>query len=219
MSEKYIELTPSLYDYVVAHRSASSDMVLDALRAETETLGDISRMLISREQGSFLSLLVAALGVRRAIEVGTFTGYSSTCIARGLPDDGRLICCDISEEWTSIGRSYWKRAGVDTKIELRLGAAVETLQQLEADAVFDFAFIDADKTNYDNYYEMLLPRIRPGGIIIFDNMLWHGHVVDAADNAPDTLAIRALNDKLANDERIESVLLPVADGLHICRKK
>lgn len=219
MSDKYITLTPPLYDYLIAHRSASNDSVLDALRSETESLGDISRMLISREEGSFLSLLVAATGARNAIEVGTFTGYSSTCIARGLPHDGQLLCCDISEEWTSIGRRYWQRAGVESKIELRLGAAVETLQQLEQDIVFDFAFIDADKTNYDTYYEMLLPRLRPGGVIIFDNMLWHGRVVDDFDNEADTVAIRALNDKLAGDERVESVLLPVADGLHICRKK
>lgn len=219
MSNKYTSLTPELYAYTIAHRSGAGDAVLEALRAETEALGDISRMLISHEQGSFLSLLVAALGVRDAIEVGTFTGYSSTCIARGLPDDGRLICCDRSDEWTGIARRYWKRAGVESKIELRLGAALETLEQLDANLTFDFAFVDADKVNYDAYYEMLLPRLRRNGVIIFDNMLWHGRVVDESDNEVDTLAIRALNARLARDKRIESVLLPVADGLHICRKK
>jgi caffeoyl-CoA O-methyltransferase len=219
MSDKYIELTPELYEYTITQRSACGDAVLDALRAETEALGGISGMQINREQGSLLTLLVAACGVRRAVEVGTFTGYSSTCIARGLPDDGRLVCCDVSEEWTSIARRYWERAGVADKVDLRLGAAVETLQALSPDVAFDFAFVDADKSNYDQYYELLLPRMRRNALIIFDNMLWHGPVVDCSDNSADTVAIRALNKKLSTDERVESVLIPVADGLNICRKK
>jgi len=219
VSDKYIALTPELYDYTIAHRSTANDAVLDALRAETEALGSISGMLINREQGSFLTLLVGICSVRNAIEVGTFTGYSSTCIARGLPADGRLICCDISEEWTNIARRYWRHDGVEEKIELHLGVARDTLEKLGDDALFDFAFIDADKSNYDSYYELLLPRIRQNGVLVFDNMLWHGRVVDAADNSADTVAIRALNAKLCADDRVESVLLPIADGLHVCRKK
>lgn len=219
MEAKYIALTPELNNYITTHRSTTGDAVLDELRAETEKLGDISVMLISPEQGNFLSLFIAAIGARSAIEVGTFTGYSATCIARGLPADGKLICCDISEEWTSIARKYWLRAGVEDKIELRLGAADSTLAALEADVEFDFAFIDADKPNYDTYYELILPRLRPNGIIIFDNMLWSGRVVGGPVDDPNLQAINALNHKLAHDPRIESVLLPIADGLHICRKK
>lgn len=222
MEPKHINLTPELAAYIRAHRSGAIDPILDELRAETERLGDISKMLISPEQGNFLSLLVAGLGARTAIEVGTFTGYSAICIARGLPAEGRLICCDLSDEWTSIARRYWPRAGVEHKIELRLGAAEKTLSALESDLEFDFAFIDADKPRYDIYYELLLPRLRPNGLIIFDNMLWSGRVVNPPLDDPDIRdinAINAMNDKLAHDPRIESVLLPIADGLNICRKK
>lgn len=222
MEPKHITLTPELTDYIRAHRSQAIDPILDDLRVETERLGDISKMLISPEQGSFLSLLVASLGVRNALEVGTFTGYSAICIARGLPNDGRLICCDLSEEWTSIAQRYWSRAGVEHKTELRLGAAEITLRTLESDLEFDFVFIDANKTGYDTYYELLLPHVRPNGVIIFDNMLWSGRVVNTPTDDPDIddiNAVKALNDKLTHDPRIDSVLLPIADGLNICRKK
>ena len=218
MESKYIALTPELSSYITAHRSAG-DPLLDELRAATEKLGDISAMLISPEQGTFLSLLVAAIGARTAIEVGTFTGYSAICIARALPHDGKLICCDVSDEWTGLARQYWPRAGVEHGIELRLGQAGSTLRALENDLEFDFAFIDADKTNYDTYYELILPRVRPNGIIVFDNMLWSGRVVSGPLDDPNIRAINALNHKLAHDPRVESVLLPIADGLHICRKK
>jgi caffeoyl-CoA O-methyltransferase len=218
MNEKYISLTPEIYHYVAAHHSAANDPVLEELRQETEKLGDISQMQISVEQGSFLSLLVAATGARRAVEVGTFTGYSSICIARGLGAGGQLICFDRSDEWTGIARKYWTRAGVENKIELRLGAAADSLRDLDAAIEFDFAFIDADKTGYDTYYELLLPRMRSNGLLVFDNMLQHGRVASGPITDPNVQAIDALNRKLASDPRVESVLLPVADGLHLCRK-
>src|ERR1043165_620287 len=149
---KYTAMTDALYDYVVAHRTNTDDLVLDDLREETEALGDISRMLVSREQGSLITLLVSALGVKRAVEVGTFTGYSSICIARALPADGKLICHDLNAEWTAKARAYWQRADVADKIELRLGPAVETLRCLASEPELDFAFIDANKDGYDSYY-------------------------------------------------------------------
>jgi len=219
MKLKYISLNDRLYRYVCACRSDADDSILDALRVRTESLGDISRMQISREQGSFLALLAAAIGAKSAIEVGTFTGYSSLCIARGLAPGGRLICIDQSEEWTAIARKYWGLAGVENKIELRLGPAVPTLKKLERRLRFDFAFIDADKTEYDAYYELILPRIRQNGLILFDNMLWGGRLEAGRLRQASGRAIEKLNRKLAHDERIESVLLPIADGIHLCRKR
>ena len=216
---KYTSLNDRLYRYVCACRSDAGDPILEALRATTESLGDISRMQISREQGSLMTLLVAAIGANSAIEVGTFTGYSSLCIARGLAPRGRLICIDQSEEWTAIARKYWTQAGVENKIELRLGPAVPTLKQLDRHLRFNFAFIDADKTEYDAYYELLLPRIRQNGLILFDNMLWGGRLGAGRIRQPGGRAIEKLNRKLARDKRIESVLLPVADGIHLCRKR
>jgi len=219
MKLKYISLNDRLYRYVCACRSDADDSILDALRVRTESLGDIIRMQISREQGSFLALLAAAIGAKSAIEVGTFTGYSSLCIARGLAPGGRLICIDQSEEWTAIARKYWGLAGVENKIELRLGPAVPTLKKLERRLRFDFAFIDADKTEYDAYYELILPRIRQNGLILFDNMLWGGRLEAGRLRQASGRAIEKLNRKLAHDERIESVLLPIADGIHLCRKR
>jgi len=190
------------------------------LRAETAALGEIAEMQIGPDQGAFMTLLVAAIGARDAIEVGTFTGYSSICIARGLPHRGRLLCLDSSPEWTAIARKYWARAKVSHKIELRLAPAIESLRTLEKGRRFDFAFIDALKTEYDDYYELVLPRMRPNGLILFDNMLWGGRL---AGNKPiKKLAGRVidrLNRKLARDKRVESVLLSVGDGLRICRVK
>jgi caffeoyl-CoA O-methyltransferase len=214
---KFITLTPEVYEYVVQHRTPSPDSVLDDLRKETEALGDISRMLISREQGSFLTVLVAALGAARVIEIGTFTGYSSICIARGLPAQGKLICCDRSEAWTGIAQKYWRKAGVDPKINLILGDAKATLSSLKSET-FDLAFIDADKVDYDTFYETLLPQMKPNGVFLFDNMLWKGNLVKKHDD-PDGHAIDRLNKKLAADSRVECVLLPIADGIMMCRKK
>ena len=219
MKLKYISLNDRLYRYVCACRSDADDSILESLRATTESFGDISRMQISREQGSFMTLLLAAIGAKLAIEIGTFTGYSSLCIARGLAPGGRLICFDQSEEWTAIARTYWAQAGVENKIELRLGPAVPTLKKLERRLRFDFAFIDADKTEYDAYYELVLPRLRQNGLILFDNMLWGGRLGPGRIRHASGRAIEKLNRKLAQDERIESVLLPVADGIHLCRKR
>ena len=218
-SSKYIALNDGLYDYVVHHRSRMHDPLLDALRAETEALGEIARMLISREQGDFLTLLTKLLRVGSAVEVGTFTGYSSICIARGLTSSGRLTCFDLSEEWTATARRYWDKADLAGRIELRLGNAAEELAQWESAGAIDLAFIDADKTGYDRYFELLLPRMKPNGLFIFDNMLWGGRVTEEPLTDPDGVALDRLNDKLAHDPRVESVLLPLADGLHLARKK
>jgi len=163
-----------------------------------------------------MTLLVAALGVRSAIEVGTFTGRSAICIARGVRPGGNLLCLDKSGEWTGLARKYWARAGVEKKIELRLGPALESLKKLEKTRRFDFAFLDADKTEYDAYYEMILPRMRVHGLILFDNMLWGGRLGRKVKH-PAGRAIDALNRKLAHDPRVESVLLPISDGVTICR--
>ena len=219
MELKYIALNDRLYRYLCACRTGSDDPVLDALRRETEALGGISRMQISREQGSFMTLLVATIGAASAIEVGTFTGYSSICIARGLRAEGRLLCLDASEEWTTIARRYWKRAGVRKRIELRLGPAIATLKKLDRGLVFDFAFVDAAKEEYDAYYELILPRVRSNGLILFDNMLWGGRLGTTRINQASGRAIDKLNRKLARDKRVESVLLPIADGLQLCRKR
>ncbi len=215
-SSKFVALNEDVYQYIAAHRSKSGDPVLDDLRAETEKLGSVSEMLISREQGSFLTLLAAALGVRSAVEIGTFTGYSAICIARGLSPKGRLLCIDINAEWTAIARRYWKSAGTEDRIELRLGGGRAELEALPAKPTFDFAFIDADKPGYDLYYELVLPRLRSNGLIVFDNMLQRGRVVDPKEESAQ--AIDRLNKKLSADSRVECVLLPVADGLMICRK-
>jgi caffeoyl-CoA O-methyltransferase len=213
---KFVKLDEDLYHYVAAHRSKPDDPVLDDLRAETEKLGSVSEMLISREQGSFLTLLTAALSVRSAVEVGTFTGYSAICIARGLTARGRLLCIDVNKDWAAIARRHWKRAGLDNKIELRLGGGKMELEALAAGSLFDLAFIDADKPGYDLYYELLLPHLRPNGLIVFDNMLQHGRVMNPKDQSAQ--AIDDLNKKLCADPRVECVLLAVADGLMLCRK-
>ena len=217
-SPKYTVLNDRSYAYLCECRSHAKDPVLDALRVATEALGEIAKMQIGREQGAFMTLLVAALGAREAIEIGTFTGYSSICIARGLPANGRLLCLDVSEEWTAMARKYWRRAGVEKKIELQLGPATESLKQLARGRKFDFAFIDADKPGYDAYYEAVLPRMRRNGVILFDNMLWGGRLVGQRGIKDENgRAIDKLNRKLAKDARVETVLLPLADGIHVCR--
>jgi len=182
-------------------------------------LGDDARMQISEEQGAFLGILARLVGARNAIEVGTFTGYSALCVARALPEQGKLLCLDIDDDWTAIAKRHWERAGVSDRIELRIGPAIEALEQLEIGQEFDFAFIDADKSEYDAYYERILPRIRTNGVILFDNMFWGGMVLEGLSSHPDALALRELNAKLAADERIECVLLPIADGIQLCRKR
>jgi caffeoyl-CoA O-methyltransferase len=219
MQLKYLPLNDSLYRYTIAHRSDAAEPVLAALREENETFGEDAKCQVSEEQGAFLTLLVAAVGARSALEVGTFTGYSSICIARGLPSDGHLICVDQNPKWAEIARDYWKKAGVESRIELRLGQAIPVLRRLESDRAFDFVFIDAAKNEYDAYYELLLPRVRQNGLILFDNMLWAGRLTGNLDGDPLGQAIDVLNRKLANDSRVETVLLPFADGIQVCRKK
>ena len=215
---KFTPLNEQLYDYLVEH-GHNHDRVLAELAKETEALGPISMMQIAPEQGTLLSILVRAIGARSAVEIGTFTGYSSICIARGLPSDGKLLCCDVSEEWTAIARKYWKTAGVAERIELRIAPAVETLRALPAGYSVDFAFIDADKVSYRDYYEALLPRMRPNGLIAFDNVLWMGQVLDPNPSSDDTRALKALNDLIAKDERVQAVMISVSDGLTIARKR
>jgi caffeoyl-CoA O-methyltransferase len=214
---KFISLDDRLYSYVLAHRTPD-DALLRELRADTAALGSRARMQIAADQGTLLTVLVAAMGARRALEVGTFTGYSSLCIARGLGPDGRLLACDVSEEWTAIARRYWARAGLSDRILLRLGPAAETLRSLPREPPFDFVFIDADKTGYPTYYEESLRRLRPGGLIAVDNVLWSGEVVRPDAQDEDTRAIRAFNDFVASDTRVRSVMIPVADGLTLVQK-
>ncbi len=216
--EKFTALTGELYDYMRAH-GHNRDPLLAELAEETSKLGRVSGMQVSAEEGTLMGILVRALGVRSAVEVGTFTGYSSLCVARALAPEGRLLCCDVNEKWTAIARRYWERAGVADKITLRLGPGLETLRALPATTRFDFAFIDADKTNYRNYYEECLKRMRSGGLILIDNVLWSGRVIDPSDTSDDTRAIREFNDFIATDERVEAAMIPVADGLTIARKK
>ena len=215
---KSIRMTAELHAYLVSH-GTPPDEIQRALIDETQVLGNISVMQIAPEQGAFMTFLARILGARRAIEIGTFTGYSALCLARGLPDDGELICCDVSEEWTNVGRHYWERAGVAHKIDLRIAPAIETLAKLAQEPNFDLAFVDADKTAYLAYFEALLPLIRAGGVILVDNVLWTGAVVDPEANDENTLAIRRFNDFVAADPRVECVMLPIADGLTLLRKR
>ncbi|MFC0862502.1 O-methyltransferase [Sphaerimonospora cavernae] len=204
-------------EYTIAHTTPPDDL-LRVLTEETHRLvGDDITMQISPEQGTLLTMLVSLVGARRAVEVGTFTGYSSICIARGMPADGRLIACDVSEEWTSVAQRYWDKAGVSDRVELRLGPAAETLRSMPRGEWIDFAFIDADKAGYPVYYEELLVRLRPGGLIAVDNTLQEGEIVDpaAGGNVP---GMRAFNDLVTADPRVTSVLLPFADGLTLVRK-
>jgi predicted O-methyltransferase YrrM len=218
MLDKFTKLSPELYAYVLAHRS-ERDPVLADLIDETGKLGGWSMMQIAPEQGAFLTLLARIMGAKSAIEVGTFTGYSAISIARGLAAGGKLLCCDVNEEWTAIARDFWQRAGVADRIELKIAPAVETLAALPKGEAIDLAFIDADKVNYKNYYEEILARLRPNGLIVFDNVLWGGSVVDDANQKDDTRAIRALNDFVTADPRVECVMVPIADGLLLTRKR
>jgi len=215
-----IQVNEALYKYIVSVSLREPD-VLRRLREETAR-HPRAVMQISADQGQFMNLLVKMLGVKRAIEVGVFTGYSSLSVALALPDDGKLIALDVSEEYTSIARRYWKEAKVDHKVDLRLAPGTESLDKIIAageSGRYDFAFIDADKVNYLHYYEKLLVLLRPGGVIAIDNVLWDGKVANPAANDEDTVAIRKLNEHISKDSRVEISLLPVADGLFLCRKK
>jgi caffeoyl-CoA O-methyltransferase len=214
---KSFHLSSEVHDYIVSH-GTPLDEIQRALIERTRELGGISMMQIAPEQGAFMTLFARSIGARRAIEIGTFTGYSALCLARGLPDDGRLLCCDVSEEWTAVGKPFWTKAGVDKKIDLRIAPAVETLDALPEDPAFDLAFVDADKPRYIDYYERLLPRLRTGGVILADNVLWSGRVADPTVDDEQTLAIRRFNDHVVGDARVECVMLPISDGLTLIRK-
>lgn len=216
---KFLRLTPELYNYLVAH-GGNHDALLAELADETaRRMGGVAMMQISPEQGAFMTILARAIGARHAVELGTFTGYSAICIARALPPDGTLLCCDVSAEWTAIARRYWEKAGLSHKITLKLAPALDTLRALPENAIFDFAFIDADKSNYRSYYDEVLKRLRPNGLILIDNVLWNGEVLNRHNQTADTRAIRELNDFLPGDNRVDVVMLPIADGITICRKK
>jgi len=220
MAPADLPVTPELADYIRDVSLREPD-VLRRLREETANHPMVS-MQISPEQGQFMALLVAMLNARRTLEIGVFTGYSSLAVALALPEDGRVIACDVSEEFTSIARRYWREAGVERKIDLRLRPAVQTLDDLIAlghGGGFDFAFIDADKANYANYYERCLTLIRPGGLIAVDNVLWSGKVADPSVDDEDTRAIRAFNLKLKTDDRIWLSMLPIRDGVTLACKK
>jgi caffeoyl-CoA O-methyltransferase len=201
--------------YIHQH-SVREPEILRELRAATASLPNAG-MQIGADQGQFMALLVQAIGARNCLEIGTFTGYSALAVALALPADGRIVCCDINEEWTAIGKPFWKKAGVAKKIDLRIGPALETLKKLKGP--FDFVFIDADKGNYDNYYEACLPLVRRGGVIAVDNTLWSGWVADNARDDDDTVALRAFNDKLHRDKRVALSLLPLGDGVTLALKK
>lgn len=220
MANKTLGLSDDLRDYVVTTGIREPDL-LRRLREETASIPE-HRMQVAPEQGAFLGMLIELTGATRCIEVGTFTGYSALAVALALPDDGQLVCCDVSEEWTSIGRRYWAEAGVADRIDLRIAPAVDTLDRMiEAgeQATYDFAFIDADKAGYDTYYDRLMELLRPGGLIALDNVLWGGKVVDADSTDADTRALQALNQRLHGDERITLAMLPIADGVTLARKR
>ena len=220
MSNQTIQLTPALDEYL-RQVSLRETEVLRRLRERTAALPD-SRMQIAPEQGQFMALLARLLGARNTIEVGVYTGYSALCVAAALPADGRLIACDISAEYTAIAREYWREAGVAERIDLRLAPAAETLAGLLDEGAagrFDFAFIDADKTGYAGYYEQCLRLLRPGGLIVVDNVLWGGRVLDGATADADTRAIQDFNRALRDDDRIDLSLVPVGDGLTLARKR
>lgn len=217
---RQVALTDHLQQYIVDN-SVREPTVLAQLRAETAQLAQAS-MQIGAEQGQFMALLAKLIGARRCLEIGVFTGYSSLVVALALPNDGKIVACDVSEEWTAIARRYWTLAGVDHKIDLRLRRATRTLDELidaGESGSYDYAFIDADKTNYDAYYERVLTLLRPGGLVLLDNVLWSGRVADPAVTDADTVALRELNAKVHRDERVDVSLVGIGDGLLLARKR
>ena len=220
MSNRTIDLTDSLYDYLLSVSLRETDLQR-RLREETAAL-PMARMQISPEQGQFMALLARLTGARRCLEVGVFTGYSSLAVALALPDDGRIVACDVSEEWTAIARRYWAEAGVAGRIDLRLAPALDTLDALVAAGgagTYDLAFIDADKTAYLDYYERALLLLRPGGLLMTDNTLWSGRVADPEVGDADTVALRHYNEHLHRDARVDLSLVPIGDGLTLARKR
>ena len=221
MSNKFLALTELIYAYIMNNSLREPD-VLRRLREETEATNPHAIMAISPVQGQFMMLLLKLINAKKTLEVGVFTGYSSLCTALTIPADGHVYACDVSEEWTSVARRYWAEAGVADKITLKLAPATETLNALLAGGhtgTFDFAFIDADKSNYDGYYERALKLVRKGGLLVFDNMLWYGKVADQSVMDADTVALRALNAKLHQDDRVFTSLIGVGDGMHLAIKQ
>jgi predicted O-methyltransferase YrrM len=212
-------IDPVVSDYLLTHCTPADDLLQELVVKTREATGDAAGMQISHDEGAFLTMLVRMVGARRAVEVGVFTGYSSICIARGLPEDGRLLACDVSDEWTSIARHYWELAGVADRIDLEIGPAIDTLRALPAESSIDIAFIDADKVNYPVYYEEIVQRLRPGGLVVLDNVFLGGRVLDPAYQEEHHLAMRRLNDLIVNDDRVDSVMLPVRDGVTLARKR
>jgi len=220
MTNRTLSMNDSLYQYLLEHSLRESQLMRE-LR-EVTAQQEQSQMQIAPEQGQFMALLVELLDARRIIEVGTYTGYSALCMAQAMSGDGELVCCDLSEEWTRIARRFWRAAGVEERIRLRIAPALDTLDGLierGETGRFDMAFIDADKVNYRNYYERCLVLLRRGGLLLFDNTLWGGAVADAGDQSEDTRALRELNDKLREDERVGISLVPIGDGLTLARKR
>ena len=216
MRSKFIELTPELYEYLIAHGARQDELLADVER-ETDALGGIAKMQIGPDEGALLALLARTVGARFAVEVGTFTGYSAICVGRALPDGGRLLCCEISDEWAATAGWNIERAGLQDRVEIRVAPAIETLRSLSGDPPVDFAFVDADKPGYDAYYEELLRLMRPGALMVLDNMLLGGRVLAPEDDA--SVAMAALNEKIAADERVDCTMLGVADGITIVRKR
>ncbi|MGH3189382.1 MAG: O-methyltransferase [Streptosporangiaceae bacterium] len=219
MTRRTEQISLHLNAYLTAH-SSPPDAVLRELANETaDRYPNETGLQIAPEQGTFMTLLTQFVGAASAIEIGTFTGYSSICIARGLLDGGTLLCCDVSEEWTMVARKYWEKAGLTDRIELRLGPAMDTLLALPDEEMFDLAFIDADKGNYLGYWREVLPRVRSGGLIMVDNTFSHGRVIDAGNDSPVVIAVRDFNDHAAADDQADLVMVPIGDGLTVARKK
>ena len=212
-------LAPEITEYLAAHSTAPDEAWRD-VEGETRAMtGDAAGMQIGYDQGLLMEMLARATGARRAVEVGVFTGSSALAVARGMGPEGRLLCCDVSREWTDIARRHWEQAGVGDRIELRLGPALKTLQALSAEEQFDLAFVDADKSSYGAYYEEIVPRLRPRGLLLVDNTLWGGRVLDPAAGDEDTVAIRAFNDRVAADPRVRVVVLPLGDGVSFIQRQ
>ncbi|MDG6109861.1 class I SAM-dependent methyltransferase [Dactylosporangium aurantiacum] len=212
-------IAPAVAEYLNAHCTPADDVLRDLAAETAATFPDAAAMQVSPDEGRLLTLLTQLTGAAYAVEVGVFTGYSAICIARGLAPGGRLLACDVSPEWTALARTYWRRAGVEDRIDLRIAPAADTLRALPADPVVDLAFLDADKTGYPQYYEAIVPRLRPGGLLVIDNVLLGGGVLDPQDTHPAAVAMRQLNETVLHDERVESVMLPVRDGVTLVRKR
>ena len=220
MSSSTLQLNEKVYDYLLGH-SLRESAACQQLREETKSM-KMGMMQVSPEQGQFMSLLVELIDARKAVEVGTFTGYSALCVAQALPADGTLVCCDVSDEWTAVGKKYWEQAGVSDRISLRIGPAIDTLTAMRdagEEGTFDFGFIDADKANYQFYYEHVLALLRTGGLLLIDNVLWGGSVANPDKTDEDTEAIRALNTFVHHDDRVSLSMLPVGDGLTLALKR